>query len=194
MGVEQAILNTCFDDFWGPWGSRGVPWGGFGGLWRVFKMKAEAGNLEHPPRELPRGSPGAPWGVPGGSRDAFWAPRGDPDDRDAHSGGFQGGSRSVEKTPETTFLRSRGVQYTYFQGFKHVHFVDLKGSLGAPGGPWNDFGRLRGLQGWSWGGPGGVPRVYCWPPGGSRGPPDAEARHFGPRKMVTGGDRAQKRC
>ena len=149
-------MNTCFDAFWGPWGSRGGPWGGFGGLGRVFKMNVEAGNLEHRPRGLPRGSPGAPWGVPGGSREAFWAPRGDPDDRDAHSGGSRGGSRSVEKTSESTFLRSREAKYVYFQGFKHVHFVDLKGPLGAPGGPWNDFGRLRGLQGWSWGGPGGA--------------------------------------
>ena len=129
-------------------GSMGVPGGSLGAPWGVL---------------------GGPWGVPGRSQATFWAPRSAPDDKGAHPGGSLGGSRRAEKSPETIFLRSQEGKCVYFQGFKHVHFVDLMWPLGAPGPPWGDLGRPWGRQGWSWGSPGGVPGGNGSPPGRSGG-------------------------
>ena len=136
-------------------------------------------------RGAPRGVLGGPWGVPGRSQVTFWAPRSDPDDKGAHSGGSPGGSRRVEKSPESIFLRSREGKCVYFQRFKHVHFVDLMWPLGAPGPPLGGFGRPWGRQGRSWGGPGGVPGGNDPPLGRSRGVPrDRVPPPGGPRRAL----------
>ena len=101
---------------------------------------------------------GGSWGVlgrPGWPRGPSWAPRGDPENMGARSGGSRGGSRSVEIRPESVFLRSQEAKYTYFQGFEHAHFVNLRWPLGSPGPSWVDLGRPWRLQSWSREGPGG---------------------------------------
>ena len=161
-----------------PGGALGVPGGALGVLSTTAEASARACRRTLPFERLLGGSLGAPWGVlggpwgvPGRSQATFWAPRSDPDDKGAHPGGSLGGSRRVEKSPESIFLRSREGKCVYFQRFKHVHFVDLMWPLGAPGPPWGDFGRPWGRQGRSWGGPGGGPGGNGPPPGRSRGVP-----------------------
>ena len=171
------------------WGPSGGPWGGPraslrgpGGVKRILKNFAKSsfrarGGLGGSMGDLggslgaPWGVLGGPWGVPGRSQATFWAPRSAPDDKGAHPGGSRGRSRRAEKSPETIFLRSQEGKCMYFQGFKHVHFVDLMWPLGAPGPPWGDLGRPWGRQGWSWGSPGGVPGGNGSPPGRSGGVP-----------------------
>ena len=171
LGVPGGALGV-------PGGALGVLGGALGVLSTTAEVSARACRRTLPFERLLGGSLGAPWGVlggpwgvPGRSQATFWAPRSDPDDKGAHPGGSLGGSRRVEKSPESIFLRSREAKYMYFQGFEHAHFVDLMWPLGAPGRPWEDFDRLRGLQGWSWGGPGGSREEIIRPqvaPGGSR--------------------------
>ena len=153
------------------------------------KVSARASRRSPSSERLLGGSLGAPWavlggpgGVPGRSQAPIWAPRSDPDNKGAHSGGSQGESRSVENLPESVFLTSREGKCVYFQRFKHVHFVDLMWPLGAPGPALGGFGEPWERQGWSWGGPGerpggtdpplgrsrGVPRDRVPPPGGPR--------------------------
>ena len=106
------------------------------------------------------GSPGASRGDPESSWDAFGAPRGDPDDRDARSGGSWGGSRKVEKSPKTDFREVQGGQSAPFPSFEHVHFVNLMKPWGAPGDPWTilaGFGSSREGPEGALGGPGGGP-------------------------------------
>ena len=101
---------------------------------------------------------GGSWGVlgrPGWPRGPSWAPRGDPENMGARSGGSRGGSRSVEIRPESVFLRSLGAKYTYFQGFYHANCVDLSWPVEAPWRPRERFGSPRGLQSWVLGASGG---------------------------------------
>ena len=170
-GQLPKMAKSVLRAWGGLGGSMGVPGGSLGAPWGVL---------------------GGPWGVPGRSQATFWAPRSAPDDKGAHPGGSLGGSRRAEKSPETIFLRSQEGKCVYFQGFKHVHFVDLMWPLGAPGPPWGDLGRPWGRQGWSWGSPGGVPggngsplgrsggvpRYRVPPQGGSRGGPRKPKRAF----------------
>ncbi len=169
----------------GPGGGLGGPWGGLGDPgaapqpWGSYLLPRKCSRkiLLHDTffRAPLGGSLGAPWGVLGGPRGApgrsqapFWAPRSDPDDKGAHSGGSQGGSRRVKNLPENVFLRSREGKCVYFQRFKHVHFVDLMWPLGAPGPPLGGFGGPWGRQGRSWGRPGGRPGGNDPPLGRSR--------------------------
>ena len=140
------------------------------------KVSARASRRSPSSERLLGGSLGAPWavlggprGVPGRSQAPIWAPRSDPDNKGAHSGGSQGESRSVENLPESVFLRSQEGKCVYFQRFKHVHFVDLMWPLGAPGPALGGFGEPWERQGWSWGGPGGRPGGNDPPLGRSRG-------------------------
>ena len=172
LGVPGGALGV-------PGGALGVLGGALGVLSTTAEVSARACRRTLPFERLLGGSLGAPWGVlggpwgvPGRSQATFWAPRSDPDDKGAHSGGSLGGSRRVEKSPESIFLRSREGKCVYFQRFKHVHFVDLMWPLGAPGPPWGDFGRPWGRQGRSWGAQGGSREEMVRPrdaPGGSRG-------------------------
>ena len=178
-----------------PGGALGVPGGSLGVLSNTAEASAQAcrrtpsferllgGSLEAPGRVL-----GGPRGAPGRSQATCWALRSDPDDKGAHSGGSLGGSRRVEKSPESIFLRSREGKCVYFQRFKHVHFVDLMWPLGAPGPPWAVSGGLGGArvglggaQGGSreemirpWDAPGGSRGTGCRPQGGLGGPSNAQ--------------------
>ena len=128
---------------------------------------------------------GGPWGVPGGSQVPFRAPRRDPDDKRAHSGGSQGRSRRVENPPETVFSRSQEVKCVYFQRFKHVHFLDLMWPLGAPGPPLGGFGGPLEVPGSVLGGPGGHPGGNDSLLGRSRGVPrDRVPPTGGPRRAL----------
>ena len=174
-----------------------------GGAWEVLggalgilstttKVSARASRRSPSSERLLGGSLGAPWavlgsprGVPGRSQAPIWAPRSDPDDKGAHPGGSLGGSRRVEKSPESIFLRSREGKCVYFQRFKHVHFVDLMWPLGAPGPALGGFGGPWERQGWSWGGPGGRPGGNDPPLGRSRGVPrDRVPPPGGPRRAL----------
>ena len=113
-------------------------------------------------------------------------PRGDPDDRDARSGGSWGGSRKVEKSPKTDFREVQGGQSAPFSSFKHVHFVDLMRPLGAPGGPWTilaGFGSSREGPEGALGGPGGALGAPRWLPGGA---PSKKTRVLEPLKGAQG--------
>ena len=176
-------------------GALGVPGGPRGGLGDPIcttKVSARASRRTPSFERLLGGSLGAPWGVlggpwgvPGRSQAPFWAPRSDPDDKGAHSGGSQGRSRRVENPPETVFSRSQEVKCVYFQRFKHVHFVDLMWPLGAPGPPWGDLGRPWGRPGRSWGSPGGRPGGNASLLGRSRGVPrDRVPPTGGPRRAL----------
>ena len=176
----------------GPWGSRGGPWGGLGDPIYYHESVRPSVSADTffraPPWGVPGGSLGGPWGSPGGPwalQAPFWSPRSDPDDKGAHSGGSQGRSRKVENHPGSVFWRSQGVKCVYFQGFKHVHFVDLMWPLGAPGPPLGGFGGPWRRQGRSWGCPGGRPGGNDGLLGRSRGVPrDRVPPPRGPRRAL----------
>ena len=159
-------------------GALGVPGGALGGPWGSYLLPRKCPPERLGGHLLSSASLEGPWGLPGGSLGVlggpwgsqvpFRAPRRDPDDKGAHSGGSQGRSRRVENPPETVFSRSQEVKCVYFQRFKHVHFVDLMWPLGAPGPPLGGFGGPWRRQGRSWGGPGERP--------GGNGPPLGRSR------------------
>ena len=60
----------------------------------------------------------------------------------------------------------------YFQGFKHVHFVDLMWPLGAPGPPWGEMVRPRDA-------PGGSQGTGFRPEGGPGGALESANERFG---------------
>ena len=132
------------------------------------------------------GSPGASRGDPESSWDAFGAPRGDPDERDARSGRSWGGSRRAEKSPKSDFREVQGGQSAPFPSFEHVHFVNLMKPWGAPGDPWTilaGFGSSREGPEGALGGPG-------WGPGSSQvapgDPPSKKTRVLEPLKGAQG--------
>ena len=119
----------------------------------------------------PKRGPWVSWGVAGCSREGFGRPRGDPDDRDTRSGGSQGGSRSIEKCPESVFCEIPRAPSAPFCSFKHVHFSALTSALGSDGGSGCGLWGPLGGPGAALGALGGVPRGHYPPPGGSRGVP-----------------------
>ena len=185
-------LEVLGGDLGGPWRSQGGPGGALGIFSTTAKVSFRASRRTPSFKRCLRGPLGALWavlggplGVPGRSQAPFWAPRSDPDDKGAHSGGSQGGSRRVENLPESVFLRSREGKCVYFQRFKHVHFVDLMWPLGAPGPALGGLGGPWERQGWSWGCPGGRPGGNDPPLGRSRGVPrDRVPPPGGPRRAL----------